>query len=108
MPPGDADSDPFGGEAPSVHVLEGRDHEVVRQLHAGGVVRAITPGILVEVLLVVVLGVVERVVRDVCDLGRDRAVALGCEALLERGLRGLGGRPLLDAGSCSYDTFDGS
>ena len=60
-----------------VDVLQRRDHEVIRQLHAGRVVRAVAARVLVEVLLVVVLGVVERVRRGIDDLGRDRAVALG-------------------------------
>src|SRR6187431_3243316 len=44
----------------SVHVLQRRDHEIIGQLHARGVVGAIAARVLVEVLLVVVLGVIER------------------------------------------------
>jgi len=69
----------FGGPCPvcgplSVDELEWGDAPLVRQLHAGRVERAVAARILVQVLLVIVLGVVERSGRD--DLGRDRAVAL--------------------------------
>ena len=46
----------------------------------------------------VVLGVVERVVAAIDDLGRDRAVALGRQLLLVHRLRGLGGGSLLVVG----------
>ena len=58
-----------------------RDGEVIRQLHAGRVVRAVAVGVLVQVLLVVVLGVVERAGWG--DLRGDRAVAGRGQALLE-------------------------
>src|SRR6476620_845580 len=75
--PGESRTGPSAVCGGLVDVLQRRDHEVVRQLHAGRVVRAIAARVLVEVLLVVILGVVERVARGVDDLGRDRAVALG-------------------------------
>src|SRR5439155_3896451 len=64
----------------SVHVLQRCHDEVVGQLHAGRVDRAVAVRVLREVLLVVVLGVVERAGRR--DLGRDLAVAGGGQARL--------------------------
>jgi hypothetical protein len=47
-----------------------------RTADPGAAEAAVAAGVLREVLLVVVLGVVERVGRvELCDLGRDRAVA---------------------------------
>ena len=54
----------------SVDVLQRRHHEIVGQLHARLVVRAIAVGVLRQVLLVVVLGVDRG--RRLGDLGRDR------------------------------------
>src|SRR5262245_62812983 len=63
-----------------------------RAAHAGAAKPAIAHGILGEVLLVVVLGEVER--RRVQDLRRDRVEALRLERLLVHRLRCLGSLPL--------------
>jgi hypothetical protein len=66
---------------------------LLRALHAGAAQAAIAAGILGQVLLVVVLGVVE--LRCFEDLGRDRTEAGRREALLERRLRADGSITLL-------------
>src|SRR5262245_25230146 len=83
------------GRLASVDVLERRRGEPLGQLHARRVDRAVTVRDLVEVLLVVVLGEVERRGRRADDLGRDRAVAVGRELLLEHVATGLRQPPLL-------------
>src|SRR5262245_34569757 len=60
-----------------------------RTADAGSADPAVAPGILGEVLLVVVLGVVER--RGIADLGRDLAVAGLGQRLLKRRARAPGG-----------------
>src|SRR5687768_15342677 len=60
-----------------------------RATHARATEPAVAVGVLGEVLLVVILGVVERGRRD--DLGRDDPVTLLRERLLERVTRSLGG-----------------
>src|SRR5680860_1064667 len=69
--------------------------------HLAEAVVAVAPGVLRQVLLVVVLGVVEVPVaglRQRLDLGRDGAVAGGAQALLVRLARGRGGLGLLRGG----------
>src|SRR5579871_3214824 len=66
--------------------------ETRRTPYPGAAEAAVASGILGQVLLVVVLGVVER--RGGDDLGRDRAVARGRERLLVGRARGLRGAPL--------------
>src|SRR5262245_34246385 len=61
--------------------------------HAGAAQPAIAGRVLGEILLVIVLGEVER--RRIDDLGGDRRKALGAQRLLVRGLGGFGGGALL-------------
>src|SRR5689334_17431131 len=73
-----------------------------RAAHAGAAEAAVAAGILGEILLVIVLGVVER--RRIEDLGGDGAKTLLAELALEHGARGLGlgllvGRESVDAGA---------
>src|SRR5271166_3969809 len=70
--------------------------EADRAAHAGAAEAAIAERVLGEILLVIVLGVVER--RRVTDLRGDGAVALGLELLLVHRKRRLGGAPLLGTG----------
>src|SRR5580704_294269 len=64
-----------------------RDASPDRAAHAGAAKSAITVRILRQVLLVIVLGEIER--RRIADLGGDRPHPLGFERLGIGGLRGL-------------------
>src|SRR5262245_21160233 len=70
----------------------GLDADADGATQAGAAEAAVAVGILGQVLLVVVLGEVER--PGVEDLGGDGAVAVGREHLLVGGLGGLGGLAL--------------
>src|SRR6185503_1370602 len=80
-----------------------RDAETDRAAHAGAAEAAIAVRVLGEILLMIILGVVER--RRIEDLGRDPVVhAVPLELLLEHRARGLGrllllGREGIDAGA---------
>src|SRR5688572_20467943 len=78
------------------HALESRCRHTYRTAHAGAAEAAITIWILCQILLVMILGVVER--RSLDDLGRDLAIAGLVEALLEGLARLLRGAALLRRG----------
>src|SRR5258705_3199604 len=87
---------------PSLRSNAGRNARADRAAHAGAAEPAIARRVLGQILLVIVLGEVER--RRVDDLGRDRIEAALLERLLVHCLRGLGrltlrGAEHVDAGA---------
>src|SRR5581483_1232041 len=75
-------------EDPGGRCLFGRDAEAHRTAHAGASEHAIAVRVLGEILLVVILGVIER--RRVEDLGSDGVHTVLRQLLLVERLRGLG------------------